>query len=149
MWYKHQAKQHSKLVRYVDSIGKTHHGLDMPAVHLTASTNPSRHKIYFQCQIHARESTHHSPCTVATGTPQIPIRPTLSSISYTVSIKFHMYSNTFVLLSTSSWEYVYVFSTGEWISGAVCMYIVNHLLTQYNQTDAVSVCVYVYVLLLL
>ena len=29
------------------------------------------------------------------------------------------------------------------------MYIVNHLLTQYNQTDAVSVCVHVYVLLLL
>lgn len=80
MWYKYQASNHSNLVRYVESIGKSYHGLDMPAVHITASTNPQRRKIYFQCQIHAR----------------------------------------------------------EWISGAVCMYVVNHLLTKYGGTDEVA-----------
>lgn len=80
MWYERKAKQHPNLVRYVKSIGQTYHGLDMPAVHITASTNPDRHKIYFQCQIHAR----------------------------------------------------------EWISGAVCMYIVDNLITNYEGTDDVA-----------
>lgn len=77
MWYRHQAQEHPTLVHYMESIGKSYQGLDMPAVHITASNNPQRLKIYFQCQIHAR----------------------------------------------------------EWISGAVCMYIVNYLLTNYGQTS--------------
>ena len=31
---------------------------------------------------------------------------------------------------------------GEWISGAVCMYIVNHLLKNYDQSDEVGVASY-------
>ena len=31
---------------------------------------------------------------------------------------------------------------GEWISGAVCMYIVNHLLKNYDQSDEVGVAIY-------
>ena len=40
---------------YVESIGMTHEGRDMPAASITASTDPNRKKIYMQCQIHARE----------------------------------------------------------------------------------------------
>jgi len=50
----------------------------MPAVHITASHNPGRKRIYFQCQIHAR----------------------------------------------------------EWISGAACMYITNHLVTEYAANNS-------------
>ena len=54
-WYSHLATEHSDLVQFVESIGETDGGLAMPAVHITASDDPERHKIYFQCQIHARE----------------------------------------------------------------------------------------------
>ena len=55
-WYKRLAKSHSKLVRFVPSIGKTEEERDIAAVHITASTNPTRHKFYLQCLIHASES---------------------------------------------------------------------------------------------
>jgi murein tripeptide amidase MpaA len=85
-WYKMVAEEHPNLVRYVTSIGRSYLGLDMPAVHLTASSKSSnpqtkkKKKIYFQCQIHAR----------------------------------------------------------EWISGAVCMYIVDQMVTLYKSDPEVT-----------
>jgi hypothetical protein len=72
-WYQKLASENPDLVSYVERIGTSYQGLDMPAVHITASSDPQR-KIYFQCQIHAR----------------------------------------------------------EWISGAVCMYVVNQLVSRYT-----------------
>lgn len=54
-WYRNLARDHRDLVRYNASIGKSVEGRDMPAVHITANHNSGRKKIYFQCQIHARE----------------------------------------------------------------------------------------------
>ena len=34
---------------------------------------------------------------------------------------------------------------GEWISGAVCMYIVNHLLKNYDKSDEVGVATYSFI----
>ena len=53
-WYR-SLSEHSDLVRYVSSIGTTGEGKDLAAVHITASTNPARHRIYLQCLIHASE----------------------------------------------------------------------------------------------
>ena len=55
LWYQRLAKMHPHLVSYVESIGKSYLGRDMPAVHLTTSEDSQRKKIYFQCQIHARK----------------------------------------------------------------------------------------------
>lgn len=61
-WYAKLASDHSTLVRHVPSIGQSGEGRDMPAVHITASSNPERKKIYFQCQIHAREWISGATC---------------------------------------------------------------------------------------
>ncbi|XP_065890606.1 carboxypeptidase B-like [Dysidea avara] len=79
-WYEELANRYTDIVTYYPSIGKSYEGRDMPAVHITGSTAPNIFKIYFQCQIHAR----------------------------------------------------------EWISGAVCGYIVNYLLENYGNNDDVT-----------
>ena len=55
-WYKNMAEKHKNLVKYT-VIGQSYEGRDMPGIHVTASTNSNRKKIYLQCQIHAREYT--------------------------------------------------------------------------------------------
>ncbi|XP_003384060.1 PREDICTED: carboxypeptidase B-like [Amphimedon queenslandica] len=60
-WYKHLAKSHPSLARYT-TIGKTAENRDMIAVHITASKNPGRNKMYMQCLIHAREWISGSVC---------------------------------------------------------------------------------------
>ncbi|XP_065909435.1 carboxypeptidase O-like [Dysidea avara] len=79
-WYEELADQYSNIVTYYPTIGKSYEGRDMPAVHITGSTAPNTFKMYFQCQIHAR----------------------------------------------------------EWISGAVCGYIVNYLLENYGNNEDVT-----------
>ena len=51
-WYQKLASDYSDIVTYVDSIGESIEGRDMPAVHFTKTPAP-KHTIYFQCQIHA------------------------------------------------------------------------------------------------
>lgn len=59
-WYSDMCKTHSDLTKFVPSIGKTHEGRDLFAIHLTGSKSslfagkPKR-KIWFESQIHARE----------------------------------------------------------------------------------------------
>ena len=53
-WYNALAANYSRIVKYVESIGKSLEGRDIPAVHFTASTSPE-YTVYFQCQIHASE----------------------------------------------------------------------------------------------
>ncbi|XP_065913902.1 carboxypeptidase B-like [Dysidea avara] len=79
-WYEELANQYSEIVKYEPSIGKSYEGRDQPAVHITASSTSDTLKMYFQCQIHAR----------------------------------------------------------EWISGAVCGYIVNYLLENYGNNEDVT-----------
>lgn len=61
-WYKNKAEANSNIMTYVPSIGSTHEGREMPAILLTASTDPNRKKVYMQCQIHAREWVTGSTC---------------------------------------------------------------------------------------
>ena len=58
LWYSQLSSNNPDLVQYVPSIGKSVEGRDMPAVHITASSDNDRKKIYFQCQIHASKLTH-------------------------------------------------------------------------------------------
>ena len=52
------AERNPGLVRFNSSIGaKTQNGFDQPAVHITAAGN-SGCRVFFQCQIHARELFH-------------------------------------------------------------------------------------------
>ena len=63
---------------YISSIGSTHEGREMPAVLLTASTNPNRKKVYMQCQIHAREFSvpqWRSSCILLLAFPRAPSLP--------------------------------------------------------------------------
>ena len=53
-WYQSLAEDYPDIVQYVDSIGQSIEGRDMPAVHFTKATSP-KYTIYFQCQIHASE----------------------------------------------------------------------------------------------
>ena len=55
-FYEVLAKAYPKLMKYERSIGKTAEKRDIPAVHITASSDPNRKKFYMQCQIHASES---------------------------------------------------------------------------------------------
>lgn len=48
-------EENSNVCNFVSSIGKSFEGRDQPAVHIRGQTNPNGFKIYFQCQIHARE----------------------------------------------------------------------------------------------
>ncbi len=53
-WYKKLSENNPRIVRLVDSIGKTEEGRDIPAVHITAAAQNSEvPKFYFQCLIHA------------------------------------------------------------------------------------------------
>lgn len=61
-WYKMKAEANSNIMKYNNSIGSSHEGREMPAVHLTASNNPNRKKVYMQCQIHAREWITGATC---------------------------------------------------------------------------------------
>jgi len=79
-WYKQAAQDHSDVMSFVPSIGKSVEGRDMPAVHITGTKSGTKSQVYFQCQIHAR----------------------------------------------------------EWISSAVCNFIVNHLITNYGKDQAVT-----------
>lgn len=79
-WYKNLAAAYPTLATFVPSIGRSSEGRDQPAFHLTSTRGSNKPKIYFQCQIHAR----------------------------------------------------------EWISGAVCSYIVNHFVTNYGKHDNVT-----------
>ena len=53
-WYTQLTNDYSDIARFVDSIGKSVEGRDMPAVHITKLATPSN-TVYFQCQIHASE----------------------------------------------------------------------------------------------
>lgn len=53
-WYHNLANNYPDTAKYVDSIGQSIEGRDMPAVHFTNSESP-KYSIYFQCQIHASE----------------------------------------------------------------------------------------------
>ena len=61
-WYTSLAQNYSKVVTFVSTIGKSVEGRDMPAVHITAATAANTPKIYFQCQIHAREWISGAVC---------------------------------------------------------------------------------------
>jgi murein tripeptide amidase MpaA len=60
-WYKSLAEEYKDLVEYVASIGESHEGRELFALHLTSNNNNNNNKdqkkpqVYFQCQIHARE----------------------------------------------------------------------------------------------
>mmetsp|Transcript_21794 Transcript_21794/g.56809 ORF Transcript_21794/g.56809 Transcript_21794/m.56809 type:complete len:444 (-) Transcript_21794:155-1486(-) len=79
-WYTTIADEFPLITKLVPSIGKSGEGRDMPAFHITGTSAITKKKIYFQCQIHAR----------------------------------------------------------EWISGATCMYIVDHLTSNYGVEDEVT-----------
>jgi len=61
-WYSELSMDNPDIVKFVPSIGKSVEGRDMPAVHITASTSSDTMKIYFQCQIHAREWISGATC---------------------------------------------------------------------------------------
>ena len=54
--------KYGAITKYVDSIGRSVEGRDMPALHLTSGKTKSPLKIYFQCQIHAREWISGATC---------------------------------------------------------------------------------------
>ena len=61
-WYQSLARNYSRLVRYVESIGTSVEGRDIPAVHFTNISAAPNHTVYFQCQIHA--SKHLALATI-------------------------------------------------------------------------------------
>ena len=54
-WYNQLANDYGDIAWFVDSIGKSVQGRDMPALHITNAATSSPKTIYFQCQIHASE----------------------------------------------------------------------------------------------
>ncbi|XP_062502923.1 carboxypeptidase B-like [Corticium candelabrum] len=76
-WYQELSSEYSELVKY-EVIGLSGEDRVMPAIRIGAEN--AREKIYFQCQIHAR----------------------------------------------------------EWISGAVCMYVVDYLVSSYGEVEEVT-----------
>ncbi|XP_065833345.1 uncharacterized protein [Oscarella lobularis] len=78
-WYESKNESYPQLVN-MRIAGASYEERPMPAVHITAGSGEEKLKIYFQCQIHAR----------------------------------------------------------EWISGAVCMYIVDYLLENYGNDERVT-----------
>lgn len=56
-WYTELASNNPDLVKFVPSIGKSTEGRNQPAVHITAAET-SEYRVFFQCQIHARELRH-------------------------------------------------------------------------------------------
>lgn len=79
-WYKQLAASNPTLVKYVASIGKSVENRDQPALHITSQVGSDKPKIYWQCQIHAR----------------------------------------------------------EWISSATCMFVIDHLVTNYGKKADVT-----------
>jgi len=80
-WYEALSTQYPALTSWNPSIGNSYQGRAQPALHITSEEGGNNKlRIYFQCQIHAR----------------------------------------------------------EWISGAVCQYVVNYLLTSYGQNSNVT-----------
>ena len=73
-----KADKHPDIMKYIPSIGSTHEGREMPAVHLTASKDPNRKKVYMQCQIHAREFKVFHSGVVATSFSSCPLPPSIS-----------------------------------------------------------------------
>lgn len=51
-WYRNLTSDYSKISRFVENIGTSFEGRNIPAVHFTASKSPD-FTVYFQCQIHA------------------------------------------------------------------------------------------------
>lgn len=60
-WYQDLGSS-SNLVTFTSSIGKSAEGRDQPAVKITAPGGGSKPKIYWQCQIHAREWISGATC---------------------------------------------------------------------------------------
>eukprot|EP00732_Lithocolla_globosa_P004926 Lithocolla_globosa_v1_NODE_4774_length_1369_cov_32.773212.p1 type:complete len:412 gc:universal NODE_4774_length_1369_cov_32.773212:1334-99(-) len=54
-WYQDMARSHPDVMRFVSSIGLTHEGRSLFAVHITAPNNNNRKQIWIQSNIHARE----------------------------------------------------------------------------------------------
>ena len=55
-WFRKLALEHSSTVAVNASIGKTHFGRDIMAVHITDRSAPAhKPKIYLQCLLHARK----------------------------------------------------------------------------------------------
>jgi len=55
-------------VRYVDSIGLSFEKRKQPAVHITSPVGTNKPRIYFQCQIHAREWISGAVCNYVANT---------------------------------------------------------------------------------
>ncbi|XP_065196663.1 carboxypeptidase B-like [Sycon ciliatum] len=63
-WYQELALEHPDVLHFESTIGESGEGRLQPAVHIAGGsrTNSSRHRIYFQCQIHAREWISGATC---------------------------------------------------------------------------------------
>ncbi len=114
-WYEELANNHKDTVVYLPSIGKSVEGRDLPAVHI--GTTGATMQIYFQCQIHA------SKCV------QIILIPRILAF-HDLTIMYPAEKGTNLLLS------LFIF-IGEWISGATCMYIADHLVKNNGKSDQV------------
>ena len=54
-WYQTLGKNYSGLVKYVESIGMSVEGRNIPAIHITNILADPINTVYFQCQLHASE----------------------------------------------------------------------------------------------
>ncbi|CAI8026890.1 Mast cell carboxypeptidase A [Geodia barretti] len=61
-WYQTLGKNYSGLVKYVESIGMSVEGRNIPAVHITNILADPINTVYFQCQLHAREWISAAVC---------------------------------------------------------------------------------------
>eukprot|EP00040_Diaphanoeca_grandis_P038854 m.257536 g.257536 ORF g.257536 m.257536 type:complete len:438 (+) comp35393_c0_seq1:111-1424(+) len=61
-WYTDIAEEFPDLTRLNPSIGSSHEGRNMPALHITGTTPGVKKNIWFQCQIHAREWISGATC---------------------------------------------------------------------------------------
>lgn len=64
-WYLDLSRQFPQLATFVPTVGKTWENRDLFAFRITANPNPSRPKIWVQCNIHAREWITSATCQYA------------------------------------------------------------------------------------
>ena len=62
LWYSQRPAAYPTLATYIPSIGRSYEGRNQPALHITSSRGVNKPKIYFQCQIHAREHISGAVC---------------------------------------------------------------------------------------
>ena len=69
-WYRNLTRDYSSISRFVESIGVSSQGRNIPAVHFSGTETPE-YTVYFQCQIHASKwvpNSHTQPCLIVSGT---------------------------------------------------------------------------------